>query len=261
MRTTLRREFSHDTFSITTATCTFLLIFERVANMPSPLKRRQLEESKVSDDTAAQPGLPIVRGTTSHAHQQPSQLARLPHELLVQIIDPILAQDEPMLLLPRSRFVKAKKLTRGSAWSPLVSILLACRAMYFAGVEVFYGRNTLHFVEALHFRKLVETRLNYDQRWSITSVRLTVAWQRGRSSTSPWRLLHDCDSCAEWRDVLERLPKLRRILIRNTTEFNKAELLAQVDMAAFEARMREEIGPEKAGLLTFEWPPDVSETD
>lgn len=222
-------------------------------------KRRQSEESQGSDDMAAQPGLPIVRETTSQAPQQPSQLARLPHELLVQILEPILAQNEPLLLLPKSRFVKAKKSTRGSAWSPLVSILLACRAMYFAGVKVFYGRNTLHFVEALHFRKLVETRLDYDQRWSITSVLLTVAWQRGRSSTSPWRLLHDCDSCAEWRDVLERLPKLRQIVMRNITDFDKAALLEQVDMTAFEARMRQEIGPEKAGLLTFDWPVGVSE--
>lgn len=221
--------------------------------------RRQSEESQGSDDMVARPGLFVVRGTTSQAHSQPSQLARLPHELLVQILDPILTQAEPLLLFPKSRFVKAKKSTRGSAWSPLVSILLACRAMYFAGAEVFYGRNTLHFVEALHFRKLVETRLGHDQRWSITSVLLTVAWQRGRSSTSPWRLLHDCDSCAEWRDVLERLPKLRRIVMRNTTDFNKAVLLELVDMTAFESRMRQEIGPEKAGLLTFDWPAGVSE--
>lgn len=235
---------------------------KRKGTMSMMLKRKQSEESSPgSVDMTPQPGPPIARETTRQSDRQPSQLARLPHELVVQIIHPLLTKDEPLLLLPKLRFVKAKTSTRGSAWSALVSILLACRAMYFAGVEVFYGRNTLHFVEALHLRKLVETRFNYDQRWSVTSIRLNVAWQRGRSSSSPWRLLHDCDSGAEWRDVLERLPRLREIIIRNTTDFKKADLLAQVDGAAFEARMRQETGLGHAPLLTFEWPVGVAETD
>lgn len=224
--------------------------------MSPPGKRKQAEEIQDGDDVAMSPGPPIARETTRQADQQPSQLARLPHELLVQIITPILANDEPLLLFPKSRFVKAKNSSRSSAWSPLVSLLLACRAMYFAGVEVYYGRNTLRFVEALHFRKLVETRLSYDQRWSITSIQLDVVWQRGRSSSSPWRLLHECDSGAEWCDVLGQLPKLRRIKLRNTTEFNKEDLVKQVDLPAFEERMRAELGAENAGLLLFEWPTD-----
>ncbi|KAJ2979593.1 hypothetical protein NQ176_g3152 [Zarea fungicola] len=187
-------------------------------------------------------------------NQQPSQIARLPHELLVQIIEPILINDEPLLLLPKLRFVRTKTSTRGKAWSPLVSILLACRAMYFAGIEVFYGRNTLHFVEAIHLRKLVETRLSYDQRWSVMAIRLNVAWQKGRGRDSPWRLLHDCDSCAEWKDVLEHLPKLRRVIMRNVTEFKNADLMTQIDTSAFEARMQDEIGTEKSKILAFEWP-------
>ncbi|KAJ3498179.1 hypothetical protein NLG97_g1325 [Lecanicillium saksenae] len=222
--------------------------------MVQNLKRRLSEELPHSDDAVMLPGPPIATETKSQTDAQRSQLARLPHELLVQIISPILAKGEPLILLPKSRFVKTKKSTRGSAWSPLVSILLACRAMYFAGVEVFYGHNVLRFVEALHFRKLVETRLSYDQRWAVTSMQLDVAWQRGRSSRSPWRLLHECDSCAEWRDVLDQLPKLRQITMRNTTDFQKEDMMAQLDASVFEQKMRAELGLGKAQLLHFEWP-------
>ncbi|XWW99672.1 hypothetical protein V2A60_007683 [Cordyceps javanica] len=224
--------------------------------MANILERKQIIKPQGSDDGGTQPGPPIGRKTI----KQPSQLACLPHELLVQIVYPILVRNQPCLLIPKSRFVKTKKSGRGRAWSPLVSILLACRAMYFAGVEVFYGRNTLDFVEALHLRRLVQERLSCDQRWSVTSVRLNVAWQRGRGSSSPWRLLHDCDSCAEWRDVLDRLPKLRRVTVRSTTDFKKADLLAQVDCTAFEAKMRDEIGLAYANLLAFEWPTGVFDT-
>ncbi|KAM3535993.1 hypothetical protein MY4038_000769 [Beauveria bassiana] len=246
--------------------------------MTKNIKRKQSQELRGSDDGATQPELPIAREITPRDDRQPSQLARLPHELLVQILYPLLVRDEPLLLLPKARFVPVKKsTTRGSAaWSPLVSILLACRAMYFAGIQVFYGRNTLRFVEALRFRKLVETRLGYDQRCSVTSIRLDVAWQkRGRSSSSSsssssrsssssssaWRLLHECDVCAEWRDVLDQLPNLIKIVVRNVTDFKKAELMAQVDIKAFEARMREEIGPGNVGLLTFEWPTGASDAE
>ncbi|KGQ12046.1 hypothetical protein BBAD15_g2226 [Beauveria bassiana D1-5] len=239
--------------------------------MTKNLKRKQSQELRESDDGATQPEPLIAREITPRDDKQPSQLARLPHELLLQILYPLLVHDEPLLLLPKARFVPIikKSTTRGSAaWSPLVSILLACRATYFAGIQVFYGRNTLRFVEALHFRKLVETRLGYDQRFSVTSIRLDVAWQkRGRSSSSSsssssaWRLLHECDVCAEWRDVLDQLPNLIKIVVKNVTDFKKAELMAQVDVKAFEARMREEIGPGNVGLLTFEWPTGASNTE
>lgn len=217
-------------------------------------KRKEPEGVEDGEETTLQLGPPMAHEPMLHRNHQPSQLARLPHELLIQIIEPILIHDEPLLLLPKLRFVRTKTSTRGNAWSPLVSILLACRAMYFAGIEVFYGRNTLHFVEALHLRKLVETRLSYDQRWSVTAIRLTVAWQKGRGRDSPWRLLHDCDSCAEWKDVLEHLPRLRRVIMRNVTEFKKADLMTQMVAAAFEARMQDEIGTEKSEILAFEWP-------
>lgn len=221
---------------------------------PSSLKRKISAEFDNAVELGARPSLPIARDTSRQPNAQASPLARLPHELLVQIIEPILTQDAPLLLLPKSRFVKAKKSSRGSAWQPLVCILLACRAMYFAGIEVFYGRNVLNFVEALHLRKLVETRLSYDQRWSVTTIRLNIAWQRGRNRHSPWRLLHECDSCTEWKDVIDELPKIRRIVMKSFSDFNEADLVTQLDMAAFETRMRSEIGHEQEHLLAFEWP-------
>lgn len=220
--------------------------------MSQSQKRKHAGESDRDDDEMVELGPPMAR--LPAVPQQMSPLAHLPHELLVQIIEPILIRDKPLVLFTKGRFVNNKKSTRANAWSPLVSILLACRAMYFAGVEVFYGRNTLHFVEALHLRKLVENHLNHDQRWSVTGIRLNVSWQRGRSSNSPWRLLHDCDSSGEWRDVPDALPKLRKVVIRNTTEFSKEDLKMQLDTVVFEQRMREEIGSERADLLEFEWP-------
>lgn len=183
--------------------------------------------------------------------QQPSPMLRLPHEVLLMIACGVVAQHDPVSPHAARRFRKGR-VTKSS--SPLIAVLLACRALYFAGIEAFYGRNRLQFEQAEHLRHFVDG-LSYDQRWAITAIELKVEWMRKRRGSSEWLPQHEGDYCSRWKGVVEELPRLRSIIIRNYAKGNSEQFEEHVgsNADAFESRMREEMGSDTAGMLRFVW--------
>lgn len=111
--------------------------------------------------------LPPLHPTTVNSMQQqqpqPSALAMMPHEILGMILGNLLIGQNPVELHSKRRFSRVKTSTDAKSRTPLISVLLSCRAMYFAGLEVFYERNVLKFHQALHLRRFV-SGLSDDQR-------------------------------------------------------------------------------------------------
>ena len=208
------------------------------------------EEGLEKRDTALLASPSIER---QQQRQQFSSLLRLPHELLLIIVDDIVVQRNSLMLYPKLRFEKKRHPSKSRPRSPLLSVLLVCRALYFAGIEAFYGRNTFRFEHSEHLRSLV-SRMSLDQNGCIGAIELSVEWVKSRTKAQTWYPLHEIDYCLAWKDVVELLPKLQSIAIRSVTRFEQTEMLTWADTAAFEARMREEMGSDKSGLLNFVWP-------
>lgn len=206
-------------------------------------------ESSREDDIASPGDPPIAHQEES---RQLSHLLRLPHELLLVITSDLLIEDTALTLHHKRRFEKKNAVAASSSRSPLLSILLASRALYFAGVEAFYRRNTLRFEHAEHLRHFV-SGLGYDQRWWIHDVEIDVEWVRSRNAHR-WYPLHEINYCSEWKDVIRHLPNLKTVAIRSVTKYGQSEMCAAVDTGSFETKMRNGLGSDQAGILKFVWP-------
>jgi hypothetical protein len=171
---------------------------------------------------------------------------------LIEIINNIIVKDNVLMLHSKRRFDKNQRLTAKSSQSPLLRILLTCRALYFAGVEAFYKRNTFRFQHSEHLRKCI-SGLGYDQRWWIHEIELNVEWVNSRRG-GKWSPLHEMDYCAGWTDAIDCLPSLRTVAIRSITKYGQAQMLMEADVSVFEQRMRAEMGEERQALLKFVWP-------
>ena len=203
-----------------------------------------------------------VRPYTSSLHpamvtseKQQLALDMMPHEILVMIVGNLLIEQDPLELHSKRRFNKTKRVkisSNAKSWTPLISVLLACRAMYFAGLEVFYERNVLKFHQALHLHKFV-SGLSYDQRWAVRTIELHLQWTKPRRGMD-WSLLHQSDFCSDWKDVLCRLPRLKRITLKSYSRLDELGMMDCVDVVAFERRTRDEVGPRLASMLMFVWP-------
>lgn len=202
---------------------------------------------------ASKPVAPLDQSTGTHA----SALGMLPHELLVSIMSSVLVDKQPLELHSKRRFVRSKTSqasVKATSWSTLMSVLLASRSLYFAAIEVYYGHNELRFHQAVHLRTFV-SGLSYDQRWSVHEITIEIQWMKARRSTT-WAPLHESDYSGEWVDVLEELPKLRKIIIVSYCKSDQVAMIADVSVAqiqTFEERMRLEAG-QYAGKLQFVWP-------
>lgn len=220
--------------------------------------KRPLSPTSTNEATgiASKPIAPMDQS----ARTQASALASLPHELLVSIMTSVLVDKQPLELHSKRRFVRSKTSqasVKATSWSTLMSVLLASRALYFAAIEVYYGQNELRFHQAVHLRTFV-SGLSYDQRWAVHEITIEIQWIKARRSTT-WAPLHESDYCGEWADVLEELPKLRKIIIVSYCKSDEVSMIADVSdtqIQTFEERMRLEAG-QYAGQLQFVWPGSV----
>lgn len=70
--------------------------------------------------------------------------------------------------------------------SPLLKVLLVCKDFYYAGIEAFYGGNTLHFESLEHLQQLA-AKLDKDRKRCIRHIDLWVL----DGPTSRWTQFHN----------------------------------------------------------------------
>lgn len=189
--------------------------------------------------------------------QQPSHLAAMPHEILVMILNNILIGHSPTELHSKRRLdttapLKKQKTTDTKPWTAVINVLLSCRALYYAGLEVFYENTALKFHQGLHLHKFV-SGLSDDQKSAVRTIEMHLQWTRSRRSAN-WALLHESDMCSNWKEEVDLLPHLKCLVLKCYSQLDESEMMGTVDVSAFERTATDELGPRYAGMVLFVWP-------
>lgn len=183
-----------------------------------------------------------------------SGFANLPHEVLVMICRHALVQDQTLKLHPRVRQAR-ETVTQcdrhPKARHPLLAILLASRAMYFAGSEVYYGSNILRFHHPEHLRGCVPF-LSIDARLSVRHIQLTVMWIMTRRVPRSWRPWCDTACYTSLGDSAKAFTNLKCLeLVSVGQSGSDKSAWSDAERENFESSIKAKLG--NVELLLFTW--------
>ena len=180
----------------------------------------------------------MVQSTSRSAVERKTGIRDLPEELLEEIISHVLASAKPITLrepqerrwakeladlrsespgLSRRKRSAPGKRRPAMRKSPLIKVLLVCKAFYFAGLTSYYGKNTFRFDDVAHL-ELCKARFTIRHKACIRRIQLDLDWIDTSPASKPTSIkdLNLCESRPLGEDPFVDFPKLDMVCINCT---------------------------------------------
>ena len=176
------------------------------------------------------------------AAESKKRLDALPHEILVTIFRyALVSPKQPVFFLNESLRTRVNKVRRRdklayrmltpAQHSPKLDVLLASKALYFAGVEAYFGSSTLYLSNTCYLKQFI-VEIGQDRKRHIKGVALLLEWpQKGKlpeTSDEGERLL---------REHFASFTALQKVTVRverYRSAGSKGYALTEADKAAFQ---------------------------